>query len=94
MGRHGAGAARFAFRHFGARDGIAEGHAGQSYAIPTRYFKGSDLITLPLDQIEIFAVGKDLIRDGSATEAATKFFKNAAHMRSSCTGAGSRRRFD
>lgn len=35
-GVHGAGAARFAQRHFGAKTGIGEGMQGQSYAIPTK----------------------------------------------------------
>lgn len=35
-GRHGAGAAEFARKYFGAVEGIGEGYAGQSYAIPTK----------------------------------------------------------
>lgn len=35
-GRHGAGAAEFALKYFGAVEGIGEGYAGQSYAIPTK----------------------------------------------------------
>lgn len=36
MGRHGAGAAKTAAKHFGAVHGIGIGHLGQSYAIPTK----------------------------------------------------------
>lgn len=46
-GRHGAGAALLA-RQWGAIDGIGEGLAGQTYAIPTKDFK---LNTLPLLKI-------------------------------------------
>ncbi len=35
-GRHGAGAARAAWRHYGARYGQGEGRQGRSYAIPTK----------------------------------------------------------
>lgn len=35
-GNHESGAARTAFLRWGAKEGIAEGHEGQSYAIPTR----------------------------------------------------------
>lgn len=34
-GIHGAGAARAAFDHYGAKWGVAEGRTGQCYAIPT-----------------------------------------------------------
>jgi len=34
-GIHGGGAARFAYLHFGAKWGVGEGLAGQSYALPT-----------------------------------------------------------
>ncbi len=34
-GKHGAGAAAFAYRKFGARWGVGEGISGQSYALPT-----------------------------------------------------------
>lgn len=48
-GRHGAGAALFAKRHFGAVYGKGEGLQGASYAIPT---KGWMIETLPLEAIE------------------------------------------
>ena len=35
-GYHGAGAAKFAMRHFGAVYGKGIGHVGRSYAIPTK----------------------------------------------------------
>ena len=35
-GRHGAGAAKFALRHCGARYGQGRGLQGQSYALPTK----------------------------------------------------------
>lgn len=36
-GRHGGGAARFAFDHFGADWGVGVGRTGQCYAIPTMH---------------------------------------------------------
>ena len=47
-GRHGAGAARWALQHRGARYGQGEGLQGNSYAIPT---KDSAIRTLHLDEI-------------------------------------------
>jgi hypothetical protein len=47
-GKHGAGAAWQAFRHYGAVRGIGEGLQGRSYAIPT---KDEYLIKLPLPAI-------------------------------------------
>jgi hypothetical protein len=47
-GVHGAGAAKYAAKHYGARRGIAFGLYGRSFAIPTRNHK---LITLPLSEI-------------------------------------------
>lgn len=35
-GRHGAGAARFAMEHFGAKYGVGEGFTGQCWALPTK----------------------------------------------------------
>lgn len=37
-GIHGAGAARLAFKKFGAVWGVGVGHEGQTYAIPTKDF--------------------------------------------------------
>lgn len=48
-GRHGRGAARTASRLYGAEDGIGEGQAGQSYALPT---KDVDLESLSVDAIQ------------------------------------------
>lgn len=47
-GRHGAGAANTARKHWGAITGIGTGMEGQSYAIPT---KDQWLNTLPLSRI-------------------------------------------
>lgn len=47
-GRHGKGAALWATQHRGAVYGIGIGHAGNSYAIPT---KDINIKTLPLDRI-------------------------------------------
>lgn len=50
-GRHGAGAARTAYKNYGAILGIAEGLIGNSYAIPT---KDEELETLTLPQIKFY----------------------------------------
>jgi hypothetical protein len=47
-GRHGKGAALYAFRHYGAIYGQGEGLQGDSYAIPT---KDERIRTLPLSEI-------------------------------------------
>lgn len=47
-GRHGAGAAKTAFDHWGAIYGQGEGRQGCSYGIPT---KDGDLNTLPISTI-------------------------------------------
>ncbi len=47
-GHHGAGAAKVAYKTFGAEYGIGWGEAGQSYAIPT---KDENIRTLPLARI-------------------------------------------
>jgi hypothetical protein len=47
-GRHGAGSAKAARRHYGAQYGVGVGPTGDSYAIPT---KGYNLEVLPLDLI-------------------------------------------
>jgi hypothetical protein len=44
-GRHGAGAARAAYEHYGARMGVGVGIMGKSYALPT---KDENIETLPL----------------------------------------------
>jgi hypothetical protein len=51
-GRHGKGAAKYAVEHHGAIYGQGYGLQGNSFAIPTRYFNGVGIATLPLDQIE------------------------------------------
>lgn len=48
-GRHGAGAAKYAFEHHGAKYGRGVGLQGNSYAIPT---KDAQLRTLPLSTIQ------------------------------------------
>jgi hypothetical protein len=48
-GRHGAGAAKYAYERYGAEYGIGFGKTGCAYAIPT---KDQNLKTLPLDKIE------------------------------------------
>ena len=50
-GRHGAGAAKFAYDNFGAVYGKGIGLHGNSYAIPT---KDEFIISLPLDRIKVF----------------------------------------
>jgi hypothetical protein len=49
-GKHGAGAAWQAFRHYGAIRGQGEGLQGRSYAIPT---KDEQLVKIPLPGIAI-----------------------------------------
>lgn len=48
-GSHGGGAALIAVQKFGATQGVAEGHEGQSYALPTL---GAGYEKLPLAKIE------------------------------------------
>ena len=48
-GRHGAGSAKHAMLHHGARYGVGIGFYGSSYAIPT---KDASLRTLPLSDIK------------------------------------------
>lgn len=50
-GRHGAGAARFAWNNCGAVWGIGRGRVAMSYAIPT---KDEAIETLPLSEIQIY----------------------------------------
>lgn len=47
-GIHGAGSAKHAYKHYGAKWGVGEGFAGRSYAIPT---KDRNLKVLSLDSI-------------------------------------------
>lgn len=35
-GRHGAGAAKYAAEHYGAKYGVGEGRTGMAYALPTK----------------------------------------------------------
>lgn len=53
-GIHGAGAAKYAAEHHGARIGKSYGHHGNSFAIPT---KDEILETLPLDRIRDYVRG-------------------------------------
>ena len=48
-GRHGAGAALYAARKYGAKYGVGVGRTGDAYALPT---KDENLKTLPLSEIE------------------------------------------
>ena len=48
-GRHGAGAAKYAFLKYGAEYGVGEGRTGDAYAIPT---KGRSLERLPFSEID------------------------------------------
>lgn len=47
-GRHGAGAALYARRYYGAIYGQGRGRQGESYGIPT---KDKNLVSLPLEKI-------------------------------------------
>lgn len=49
QGRHGKGAAYFAFVHFDAEEGKWDGHVGRSYAIPTKY---SPRVSMELSEIQ------------------------------------------
>jgi len=48
-GRHGAGAAWFAYKELGAKLGVGEGMTGRCYALPT---KDENVETLPLSEIK------------------------------------------
>lgn len=48
-GRHGAGAALYAYQNHGAEYGVGVGRCNDSYAIPT---KDRKIRTMPLDRIE------------------------------------------
>lgn len=50
-GRHGKGAALFARQYHGAIYGVANGHTGNAYAIPT---KDRELNPLPLNRIKAY----------------------------------------
>lgn len=50
-GRHGAGAARHAHTHFGAKTGVGLGRTGKAYALPT---KDHRLRSLPLQSIRLY----------------------------------------
>lgn len=49
-GKHGRGAARYAFQHYAARYGDGEGRTGSAYAIPT---KDEKLQSRPLGAIRL-----------------------------------------
>lgn len=51
-GIHGAGAAKYARTHWGAKWGVGVGRTGNAYAIPT---KDEHIQTLSLDRIEVHA---------------------------------------
>lgn len=50
-GRHGAGAALYAKRSYGAVEGVGEGRTGNAFAIPTRGWHRNRLYDLPLMDI-------------------------------------------
>lgn len=50
-GQHGGGAAKLAYKKWGAKWGIGIGHKGQTYAIPT---KRDFAHAMPLDEIRPF----------------------------------------
>lgn len=52
-GAHGAGAAAYAVKHWGARMGVGVGHHGMSYAIPT---KNQMIRTMPLNAIRPYVI--------------------------------------
>lgn len=53
-GRHGAGAAKEAYKKHGARYGMGVGHYGCSYAIPT---KDQNIETMAMEDIKTFVEG-------------------------------------
>ena len=53
-GRHGGGAAKFAYENKGTIWGVGYGRSADSFAIPT---KDWDIETLPLEEIESFVKG-------------------------------------
>lgn len=55
QGRHSAGAAAFAAAFHGAKDGVAEGLQGTSYAIPTCSWDGKRLFPLAVPHIQLHA---------------------------------------
>lgn len=56
LGRHGKGAALRAKMRYGAEYGVAVGHIGQSYALPTK-----DIDLKPLDLFQIHEFAKQFI---------------------------------
>ena len=53
-GHHGAGAAKFAHKFYGAVKGIGNGLTGRSYALPTCTQKGRKYPPLSLDKIKLY----------------------------------------
>jgi hypothetical protein len=53
-GIHGAGAAAYAVKHYGARYGEGIGRTGHSYALPT---KDEEIRTLPIERIKEYVEG-------------------------------------
>ena len=49
-GRHGLGAAKYAFKYKGAKMGVGEGLTGYSYALPT---KGYKIERIPLEEVAL-----------------------------------------
>lgn len=67
-GIHGAGAAKTAMQHYGAKWGVGEGLQGNSYAIPT---KDRTIYTLPLDKVRGYV---DTFKMFAAAHPELRFF--------------------
>lgn len=61
-GRHGAGAAKDAAKHFGAQEGIGEGETGQAYALPTVAYDGAGAFSENARPVSAEAFGAALER--------------------------------
>lgn len=68
-GRHGAGAAKYAFKHKGAKMGIGEGIVGNSYALPT---KGYRIERIPLKEV-VLSVERFIETAKNRYDKGTKF---------------------
>jgi len=54
QGHHGRGAALIAYKQFGAKYGKGAGIQGQSFAIPTCYWRGNKLMPSYLEDIKAY----------------------------------------
>jgi len=61
-GRHGGGAALYAYQRKGARYGKGYGHYGESFALPT---KDHGIKTLPLERIQRYVTGFLVYAEGN-----------------------------